>query len=180
MSFVLFKQIDYSMGYSGRCAVPQHWVNALRSRLLGRALLRLKPSRRCDSMGHYERYAVPQHWVNALRSRLLGRALLRLKPSRRWESMGYSGRCAVPQHWVNALRARLLGGPCFLFPLTARNKPLYNSPARGQAWFRRRRKPVPRKRAFGRKKRGTSYETQSSPAGGIYPPPPRTVFLCFA
>jgi hypothetical protein len=37
-----------------------------------RALLRLKPSRMCESMGHSVRYAVPHRWVNALRSRLLG------------------------------------------------------------------------------------------------------------
>ena len=34
-------------------------VNALRARLLGRALLRLKPSRMSESKGHCERYAVP-------------------------------------------------------------------------------------------------------------------------
>jgi hypothetical protein len=39
---------------------------------IGRALLRLKPSRISESMGDYERYAVPYRWVNALRARLLG------------------------------------------------------------------------------------------------------------
>jgi hypothetical protein len=59
-------------GYYERYAVPYRWLNALRARLLGRALLRLKPSRICDNRGYYERYAVPHHWLNALRARLLG------------------------------------------------------------------------------------------------------------
>jgi hypothetical protein len=40
---------------------------------LGRALLRLKPSRICDNMGHYERYGGPQHSVNALAGAGVGR-----------------------------------------------------------------------------------------------------------
>ena len=38
----------------------------------GRALLRLKPSRRCESMGHTLRYAVLYRELNALRARWLG------------------------------------------------------------------------------------------------------------
>jgi hypothetical protein len=37
----------------------------------GRALLRLKPSRRCANRGYYERYVMPHILVNALRARLL-------------------------------------------------------------------------------------------------------------
>ena len=46
----------------------------------GRALLRLKPSRRCESMGHHERYAKPQRLVNALRARLLGGGVTGAEP----------------------------------------------------------------------------------------------------
>jgi hypothetical protein len=60
------------MGDYERYAVPHSLVNALRARLLGRAPLRLKPSRICDSMGDYVRYAMPYSLVNALRARLLG------------------------------------------------------------------------------------------------------------
>jgi hypothetical protein len=60
--------------------------------MLVRALLRLKPSRICESMGHYERYAMPQLCINALRARLLG---------------GERGRNAVFESGVDAPLARL-------------------------------------------------------------------------
>jgi hypothetical protein len=70
---------------------------------MGRALLRLKPSRIWESMGDYERYGGPHTPVNALAGAAACRARVRLKPSRMWESMGHYVRYAVPQHCVNAL-----------------------------------------------------------------------------
>jgi hypothetical protein len=58
---------------------------------MGRALLRLKPSRICANRGHYVRYAVPQYAVNALRARLLGGGVAGAAPC-----MGGSGS---PQGW---------------------------------------------------------------------------------
>jgi hypothetical protein len=63
---------------------------------MGRALLRLKPSRKCANRGYCVRYAVPQLCLNALAGAFAGRALLRLKPSRMCESMGDCVRYAVP------------------------------------------------------------------------------------
>jgi hypothetical protein len=44
----------------------------------GRALLRLKPSRICESMGDYERYAMPQTLPQRPADAAAWRALLRL------------------------------------------------------------------------------------------------------
>ena len=56
-----------------------------------RALLRLKPSRICDSMGHNVRYGVPHLQVNALRARLFA-GVRGWNPRRRIYLMGNGGQ----------------------------------------------------------------------------------------
>jgi hypothetical protein len=58
------------MGYYERYGGPHCLVNALTGADVCRALLRLKPSRICESMGYYERYGGPHCLVNALRARV--------------------------------------------------------------------------------------------------------------
>jgi hypothetical protein len=59
------------MGDYVRYGGPHCPVNALAGAVVGRALLRLKPSRICESMGDYVRYGGPHCPVNALRARML-------------------------------------------------------------------------------------------------------------
>ena len=61
-----------------------------------RALLRLKPLRRCANKGYGERYAMPHKRGVRPTIAVTERALLRLKPSRRCANMGDCERYAVP------------------------------------------------------------------------------------
>jgi hypothetical protein len=58
---------------------------------MGRALLRLKPSRICESMGHYERYALPHTPGQRPAGAFVGRTSLNLLKLYCWrKSQGFS------------------------------------------------------------------------------------------